>query len=181
MHDRSRRTSWQRSEIRRIESVPAAFDKESVPPRIDIFLVEYRVYSQLLVTGNEDVSTGTALPKELNDDTAQLPRQTRLGAEERHFPLRKNLAEETAHHPVELLRPLQRREMAHAGQEDKFRSGNAPGEIFGMFGFDKLIMLALHDRDGHTNIGQIAREIIRFRPLHLTDRIGKGLELVWSV
>ena len=69
--------------------------------------------------------------------------------------------------------------MAHARQEDQFRAGNAPGEILGMFGFDELIMLAVHDHDGHTDIGQISRGIIRFRPLHLSDRIGKGLELIW--
>ena len=68
--------------------------------------------------------------------------------------------------------------MAHAGQKDQFRSGNTPREIFGMFGLDKLIVLALHDRDGHMDIGQIARRIVGLGPLHLADRFGKGLELV---
>jgi hypothetical protein len=30
--------------------------------------------------------------------------------------------------------------MAHARQEDQFRAGNAPGEIFGVFEFDELII-----------------------------------------
>ncbi len=47
-----------------------------------------------------------------------------------------------------------------------------------MFEFDELIMLALHDGDGHVDFGQIARRIVRLRPLHLLDGFGKGLELV---
>src|SRR6267154_2154001 len=94
------------------------------------------------------------------------------------YPSRKYLAEESPDHAVELLRPLQRCEMAHARQEDQFRSGNAPSEIFGMFGFDKLIMLALYDRDGHMDISHIARRIIGLRLHHLADRGGKCLELV---
>ncbi len=68
--------------------------------------------------------------------------------------------------------------MAHAGQEDQFRSGNTPGEILGMFGLDKLIMLALYDRDGHMDISHIARRIIGLRLHHPTDRCGKCFELV---
>ena len=48
----------------------------------------------------------------------------------------------------------------------------------GVFEFDELIMFALHDGDGHVDLGQIARGIVRLRPLHLLDRFGKGPELV---
>ena len=47
-----------------------------------------------------------------------------------------------------------------------------------MLGFDKLIMLALYDRDGHMDIGHIARRIVGLRLHHLADRGGKCLELV---
>lgn len=76
------------------------------------------------------------------------------------------------------LWPLQGCEMPHAGHESSFHSGNTLDEIFGMFGFDKFVMLALYDRDGHMDIGQVARRIVGFRFHDPTDRFGKCVELV---
>jgi hypothetical protein len=51
------------------------------------------------------------------------------------------------------------------------RINSAPGilraTIFGMFGLDKLIMLALYNRDGYINISHIARRKIEVRLHHL--------------
>ena len=51
-------------------------------------------------------------------------------------------AEEIKDCRVEQLGSLQRCEMADARQQDQFRSGNAPGEIFGVFELDEFIVLA---------------------------------------
>jgi hypothetical protein len=57
----------------------------------------------------------------------------------------ENPAEEGKHSFIELIRPLQRREMGHAGQDDQFRARNASSEILGVFALDEFIVLALRD------------------------------------
>src|SRR5258706_13849500 len=69
--------------------------------------------------------------------------------------------------------------MAHTRQKDEIRSWNTPGKVFGMFEFDEFIMLALHDRDGHVDIGHIARGIIGLYLHHFADRADERIELVW--
>src|SRR5262249_18264178 len=91
----------------------------------------------------------------------------------------ENLAEKCKHCGVELLGPLQRCKVTHAGKIDKCCMWNAPGEIFGVFALDEFIMLALYDRDRHADLRQIVRRIIGLCFLHEADCVGKLLELVW--
>jgi hypothetical protein len=61
--------------------------------------------------------------------------------------LNENLAQERKHLAVELLWPLERGEMAHAGQDPQLRAGNALRKILGVFALDELIALAVYNRD----------------------------------
>src|ERR1700676_2725526 len=73
---------------------------------------------------------------------------------------RQNLLEKTKHRGVELFRILQRSEMAHTVEKNEFGVGNASSEIFGVFAFDKFIMLALHDHDRYADLREIARGVV---------------------
>ena len=83
--------------------------------------------------------------------------------------------EESKNHTVELIRPLQRREMAHIRQIDQFGIGNTTRQILGMFWFDKLIMLGLHNDHRNPNRRQIFCRIVGLRSLHQAYRVGKRL------
>src|SRR5215216_176500 len=65
--------------------------------------------------------------------------------------------EKPKHCAVELIRSLQRREVTYTGEENKFCIRNTPGKIFGVFLLDKLIMLAVDDRDWHADLRQVVR------------------------
>src|SRR6516225_4558585 len=68
--------------------------------------------------------------------------------------------------------------MADAGKWDEFCPRNATGKVLGMFELNELIMLSLHDRNRRMDFSQIANRVIGFGPLHPTDCLGKGRELV---
>src|SRR5687767_1598419 len=91
---------------------------------------------------------------------------------------RYNFAEKCKHCCIELLRPLQRCEVADTLKIDKFSIWNAPGEIFGVFALDEFVMLAMYDRHWHADLSQIVRRIIGLRSLHQADRLGKLVELI---
>jgi len=97
---------------------------------------------------------------------------------ESQFASRLNLGQESTQGAVELLRPLQRCEVAHARQKDQFGAGDTSSEVFGMFTFDEFIMLAVDDYYWHTNLSQLIGRIIGLRSLHQADRSRKLLELV---
>ena len=79
---------------------------------------------------------------------------------------------------IELFRPLQRREVAYAGEVNKFATGKGAGKIFGMFALNEFIMLAVNDRNRNVDPGQIVRRKIRLCPLHEADCLGKLAELI---
>src|SRR5438128_2287182 len=59
------------------------------------------------------------------------------------FPLRllrRSSIEKRTHRRIESLRPLQRCEMTHTGQQDELRAGNAPREILGVLALDEFIV-----------------------------------------
>ena len=87
------------------------------------------------------------------------------------------LVQKAMHRLAQLLRPLQRREMADAGQQDQLRTRNAASKVLGVLELDELVMLGVDDGDGHLDLGQVARRVVRLRPLHQADRFGEGLEL----
>ena len=79
-------------------------------------------------------------------------------------------AEKGQHNAVELRGPLQRCKMTHGRQNDELGIGNAARQIFGMFPLDEFIMLALDDHDGHADLRQIVRRIVRLRALDVYKR-----------
>ena len=72
--------------------------------------------------------------------------------------LHENCAEERKHLAGKLLWPLERGEMAHAGEDPQLRAGNASCQILGVFALNEFIVLALYDRDGDADACQISAE-----------------------
>ena len=68
--------------------------------------------------------------------------------------------------------------MANTGKLDQFGMRDALSQIDRMFALDKLIMFAMDNGDGHTDLGQSVGRIIGLCALHKPDRRRKFLELV---
>lgn len=85
------------------------------------------------------------------------------------------------HRGVELLGPLQWREMTDAIQEDKLRLGKGPGQIFRMFAFDEFVMVAVRDRDGYSDLREIACGVVGLGPLHQADSLDEAVEFFWEL
>jgi hypothetical protein len=47
-----------------------------------------------------------------------------------------------------------------------------------VFAFDKFVMLALYDHDGHADLRQIARGVVGLRLLHQGDGFDEGFEVL---
>lgn len=63
--------------------------------------------------------------------------------------------------------------MAHTVEKNEFGVGNASSEIFGVFAFDKFIVLALHYHDRYADLREIARGVVRLRAPHPADVFDK--------
>ena len=91
---------------------------------------------------------------------------------------RWNFAKKCKYGMIELLRSLQRREMAHARKKDVFCVWNVVGKIFSMFAVDEFIILAMDDGNRHADPRQIVCRIIRLSPLHESHGIGELIEFI---
>ncbi len=81
------------------------------------------------------------------------------------------------HCRIELLRTLQRSEVAHITKKDELCAWNGAGQIFCVLAFDEFVPLALRDPNGHTYLRKILRGVIRLRPLHQADIFHEVREL----
>ena len=95
-------------------------------------------------------------------EAAQLANATRSSAAHRKarktaWALFGHRAEKSQHGAVEKLGPLNRSEMTHTRQIDKFSAWDTLSEIFGMLALDELIPLAMDDRHRNADPGQIPR------------------------
>lgn len=91
----------------------------------------------------------------------------------------ENFAKKCQHCVVELFGSLQRGEMTYSGKTEEFRIWNCLSDIFGMFGFDKLIILTLYNCDGDADLCKLLRRIIWLGFLHQAHCVGEPLKLVW--
>lgn len=62
--------------------------------------------------------------------------------------------------------------MAHTVQNHQFRVRDASCEVFRVFPFDELIVLAMHDHNRHADLSKIALGVIGLCLLHQ----GYGIE-----
>ena len=74
---------------------------------------------------------------------------------------------------------LQRGEVAHIVEDNKFGCWNGLGQVFGVFALDEFVMLALCDYDRYADLREILRGIIGLRPLHKADMFNEVFELFW--
>ena len=79
---------------------------------------------------------------------------------------------------IERIGSLQRSEVAYVFEENEFGARNRPAQILRVLAFDKFIVLALYNRDGHDDICKVMRRKVWLRSPHqadIFDKLSKAL------
>src|ERR1700691_1840344 len=84
------------------------------------------------------------------------------------------VAQEMQDGEIELVRVLQKREVARVWQDPQPSMGGGRGRIFRMRPFDRLVVVAVNDEDGRVDRFQLIIGPVRLVRPHLADLIDEG-------